>query len=623
MLIRDLSIARAFIIVRINHIVSALKWVALVAPMAAVVGTFCAGFLRALDIVTDTRFDHPELLFALPVAGIAIGLVYHWIGRPAEGGNNLIVEQIHEPGGGVPLRMAPLIVIATVATHLFGGSVGREGTAVQLGGSIASAFGKYLRLGSRDVRVILMAGIAAGFGAVFGTPVAGAVFALEVLTVGRVEYGALVPCVLAAVIADWTCHVWGIHHVAYHIVFPGYLDAEGASFHIDGLLLAKVAVGGVAFGLAGLLFSEASHSFGSLFRKLCPISYLRPGIGGLIVIGLVYALGTRQYLGLGVTAPDPADASIVAFFGPHHFAWAWAWKIVFTVISLSAGFKGGEVTPLFFIGAGLGNAIAGVLGAPLDLFAALGFVAIFAAASNTPLACTIMGIELFGATHTVYIAVACFLAYLCSGHTGIYLSQRIAVPKTTTDSLPPDISLRRARELGAAPIDAVLTRLNGRRLTTPVAALPPQAPVSASSDGHHVKRTEIGMIRIYLRPRDRYRGAGAGSIKAAFSGQPLYRELVGHAKRAGLLNAIAHHTHYGFTNHGQVQQYDAESANPGLTMCVELVAPRAELEKFCDDQAERLKDKVIVYKHIEYWKIDSGPAGSGSTQVVDTAEPNV
>jgi H+/Cl- antiporter ClcA len=370
----------------------------------------------------------------------------------------LIVDQIHQPGGGVPLRMAPLILVATVATHLFGGSVGREGTAVQLGGSVASAFGKYLRLQPADIRIILMAGIAAGFGAVFGTPVAGAVFALEVLSVGRVEYAALVPCVLAAIVGDWTCHAWGIHHVGYRIAFAGYPGADGVPFHIDLLLLCKVAVGGVAFGLAGLLFAEATHSLAALLRKLCPISYLRPGIGGLIVIGLVYALGSRAYLGLGVVSPDPADASIVAFFGPIHFALAWAWKIVFTVVSLAAGFKGGEVTPLFFIGAGLGNALAGVLDAPLDLFAALGFVAIFAGASNTPLASTIMGIELFGATHTVYISVACFLAYLCSGHSGIYLSQRIAVPKTATFRLPPGITLRHARERkptaadpGAAP----------------------------------------------------------------------------------------------------------------------------------------------------------------------------
>ncbi len=441
---------------RLRHVGAAAKWVAIVVPLAAVVGTLCALFLWSLDQVTELRFTHPALLFGLPVAGVAISLTYQWLGRSAEGGNNLIVEQIHAPGGGVPLRMAPLILVSTVIAHLFGASVGREGTAVQLGGSIASAFAKGLRLSPHDVRIVLMTGIAAGFGAVFGTPVAGAVFALEVLTVGRVEYEALVPAILAAIAADWTCHAWGIHHVGYHILFAGYGDAP---FHIDGLLLAKVAVAAVAFGLAGLLFSEAAHTMGAAFKRLCPVGWLRPAIGGLLIIGLVYALGTRDYLGLGVISPDQAAASIVGFFGPHHFAWAWAWKIVFTVISLGTGFKGGEVTPLFFIGAGLGNALGSVMNAPLDLFAALGFVAIFAAASNTPLACTIMGIELFGATHTVYIAAACFIAYLCSGHSGIYLSQRIGVPKTNGGGITPDISLRHARELGPS-----LARL-GRRGT--------------------------------------------------------------------------------------------------------------------------------------------------------------
>ena len=594
---------QVFLSARLRSIAIAVKWLAFIVPMAAVVGSFCAVFLWALDRVTETRFDHPALLFGLPLAGVAMGLMYHWLGRSAEGGNNLIVEQIHAPGGGVPLRMAPLILVATVVTHLFGGSVGREGTAVQLGGSIASAFAKRLRLGPHNVRILLMAGIAAGFGAVFGTPVAGAVFAMEVLSIGRIEYDALVPCMLAAIVGDWTCRGWGIHHVAYAITFPGYAGAAGSLFPLDAMLLAKVAAGGVAFGLAGWLFSEASHSMAALFRKLCPVAWLRPAIGGLLVIGLVQVAGSRDYLGLGVLTPDPAGASILNFFGPHRYAWAWAWKIAFTVLSLGTGFKGGEVTPLFFIGAGLGNAIAGVLGAPLDLFAALGFVAIFAGASNTPLACTIMGIELFGAAHTLYIAVACFLAYLCSGHSGIYLSQRIAVPKTRQGGVAANISLRHARDARPSALDRVLKRLSGPqpRTAEPLAA-PPES-IAAMHPFHSVQQTEIGMIRIYLKPRDRHAEAGAGWLKAIFSGRPLYQELVRQAKRAGLVNATAHHTQYGFSNHGRIQQRDVESLNAELTMCVELVAPRADLETFCREHGGLLKDKVIVYKHLEHWKI--------------------
>jgi H+/Cl- antiporter ClcA len=433
---------------RLSHLMAAVRWALMLSPMAACVGSLCALFLWSLDQATRARFAHPSLLYALPVAGLAVGAVYHWKGKSAEGGNNLIVDQIHNPGGGVPFRMAPLILVSTVITHLFGGSAGREGTAVQMGGSLASAFGKLFKLKAADIRILLMAGIAAGFGAVFGTPVAGAVFALEVLTVGRVQYDALIPCLVAALVADWTCHAWGIEHTAYAIHFH---TAPGA-FPLDPMLLTKVAVAGVAFGLVGLFFSEAQHRLSALFKRFVPFAPLRPAIGGLLVIGLVFAFGTRQYLGLGVWSPNPADVTIPGFFNPARIdQWSWLLKIVFTVVTLSAGFKGGEVTPLFFIGAGLGNALSWVLGAPTDLFAALGFVAVFAGAANTPLACTIMGVELFGGEHTAYIAVACFTAYLCSGHSGIYLSQRLGVAKVGGSHIPPNIALRQARELTPAP----------------------------------------------------------------------------------------------------------------------------------------------------------------------------
>lgn len=599
-------LARAFVAERLRHIGAALKWLALIIPMASIVGSLCAGFLWSLERVTALRFANPDLLYGLPLAGMAVGLAYFWIGQPAEGGNNLIVEQIHAPGAGVPLRMAPLILISTIVSHLFGASVGREGTAVQIGGSIASAIGKAMLLSGADIRVLLMGGIAAGFGAVFGTPIAGAVFALEVLAVGRVEYEALVPCVLAAIVGDWTCHAWGIHHVAYQVAFAGFADATGTAFHIDAMLLAKVVAAGVAFGLASLVFSELSHALQTAFKKLCPVSYLRPLVGGLIVILLVHYLGTREYLGLGVTSPNPSDASIVSFFGPEHFAWSWAWKIVFTALCLGTGFKGGEVTPLFFIGAGLGNALAGPLGAPTDLFAALGFVAIFAGASNTPLASTIMGIELFGATNTVYIAVACFLAYLCSGHSGIYLSQRIAVPKTASGMLPPDISLRNARQIGPSPWDHIADSLNQRRNRRTVVTTLEQDQLLAMPFPHHVKPTEIGMIRIYMKPRDRAKRAGASRFSALLSTRPLYQELVQQAKRAGLMNATAHHTHYGFSNHGHVETATPESSNPELTMCVELIGARDRLETFCREHGELLEHKVIVYKHLEHWTVTAG-----------------
>ena len=589
-LFHTLNVA-AFIRTRHDHAISVLRWGVILVPMALLVGSLCAAFLWSLDVATRTRFAHPWLLFLLPVGGFAIGLLYQWMGRSVEGGNNLIVEQIHEPGGGVPLRMAPLIFVGTVATHLFGGSAGREGTAVQLGGSLASAVARLVKLDPAGIRVLLMAGIAAGFGAVFGTPLAGAVFALEVLAIGRVEYSALVPCLIAAVIGDWTCHAWGIHHGAYHIE---YVAGAGRALTAEPLLLGKAAIAGVLFGLMGLVFAEANHSLGALFKRLIPYGPLRPVIGGVMVIALVYLLGTRDYLGLGVQGLNPGSPTIAGFFGGPVDHWSWLLKTIFTVVTLSAGFKGGEVTPLFFIGAALGNALGGLLGAPVDLFAGLGFVAVFAGAANTPLACTIMGVELFGATHIVPIAIACFLAYLCSGHSGIYLSQRIAVPKTGPGLLPPDATLRDARAVRPQHSFGDLFSL-------------PQPTLSegpAMPHKHQVNASEIGMVRIYLKPSDK---ASKGSVKNLWSSKPLYRALVAQAKAEGVMNAVAHHTHYGFSNHGPVREHGAEISDPHLTMCVELIDHRDKLESFCAAHGDLLASKVIVYKHLEHWSI--GPKG--------------
>lgn len=433
----------------------ALRWLVLIVPMAMAVGSACAFFLWSLESLTRVRFAQPWLLYFLPLAGVGVGLLYHYYGRSAEGGNNLIIEEIHQPGGGVPRRMAPLILFGTLVTHLFGGSAGREGTAVQMGGSIASVVCRAFRLDEATVKIVLMGGVAAGFGAVFGTPLAGAVFALEVLMIGRIQYEALLPCLIAAVAGDWTCHAWGVGHTPYTIAYLANDRPPAAYFHLNGWLLLKVTVASVAFGLASSFFAELMHRVSALFKKWVPFAPLRPAVGGVLVIGLFFLAGTPDYLGLGISSPNRQAITIPSFFTSSEIhPWSWLWKIAFTVVTLSAGFKGGEVTPLFFIGAALGNALAGLLGAPTDLFAALGFVAIFAGATNTPLACTLMGIELFGATHSVYLATACFLAYLCSGHSGIYLSQRIAVPKNHATTLPPEIALRQVRDFEQARRDA-------------------------------------------------------------------------------------------------------------------------------------------------------------------------
>jgi H+/Cl- antiporter ClcA len=400
------------------------KGMAILLVMAGLVGSASAFFLWSLDRMTGLRLENPWLLWLLPVGGYAVGLIYEFYGKPANGGNNLLIDEIHQPGAGVPRRMAPLILFATLATHLFGGSAGREGTAVQMGGGIAATVARILKLDAANVRVLLMAGVAAGFGSVFGTPVAGAVFALEVLVIGRMQYDALVPCFIAAVVADWVCHALGASHTPYHIA------VASTSYHVDPLILGKVILASIAFGVAGALFASCSHRVSDLFVRFIPKAPLRPVVGGLIIIALVYAIGTRDYLGLGDWSNRSGAITLPAMFTSQEIpATAWLWKLIFTVITLSSGFKGGEVTPLFFIGAALGNVLAGPLGLPSDLLAAIGLIAIFAGATNTPLASTLLGVELFGAENSVYFAAACIVAYRFSGKTGIYSSQRPGVAK--------------------------------------------------------------------------------------------------------------------------------------------------------------------------------------------------
>ena len=389
------------------------KWTLICLIIGILSGSASAFFLVSLNWITDLRENNSWLIWLLPIVGLLIGLMYYYYGKTAVKGNNLILEEYENPQKNIPLLMAPLVLIGTLLTHLFGGSAGREGTAVQMCTAISDQLTKLFKLDNYERKTILILGISAGFASVFGTPLAGAIFALEIIYFSKINSKSIITSFLVAYIAYYVVELWQVKHTHYSIS-----SVPNFSF----INLFWVSLSGILFGLTALLFSKTSHFWHQIFTKFIAYPPLRPFVGGIILAISIYIIGTTKYIGLGIP-------SIVDAFNHTNAYYDFLLKILFTGFTLGAGFKGGEVTPLFFIGATLGSSLSLFIPLPIALLAGMGFVAVFSGATHTPIACTIMGMELFGLESGIYIAIACVIAYFFSGSLGIYSSQVVKGPK--------------------------------------------------------------------------------------------------------------------------------------------------------------------------------------------------
>ncbi len=386
------------------------QWLGLGAIVGVLCGGASAGFLWLLGEVTDLRDADELIIFFLPLAGLVLGLVYARYGASIKAGNNLVIDTIHDGGPEIPFRMLPMVLGGTILTHLFGGSAGREGTAVQMGASMADYLSHRLKLPPRLRSQLLAAGVAGGFGSVFGTPFAGAMFGLEFVVLRRIKYSALVPALVASLVGDFVTRRLGIVHTAYP-----------QAPHVE--LTPRLCVAWLAFAVAvaavSIAFIELTHFLKRQGERRIPFLGFRMAIGGLLVVIGWQLIGTSDYLGLGI------PTILRSYSDPNLPEWAFAAKLAFTAITLAAGFLGGEVTPLFFIGAALGGVLAPVLGIPRELGAGVGMAAVFAAASNTPLALSIMAVELLGTDVLPHVLIVCAVAYLLTGRRSIYPAQRV------------------------------------------------------------------------------------------------------------------------------------------------------------------------------------------------------
>lgn len=395
-----------------KYIMTLIKWILSSVAVGIIGGIVGSLFHLCLDAVTELRYHNSFLIFLLPIGGVLITAMYSIFKAKGPIDTNRVIEAIRSEEK-IPLVMAPLIFIGTALTHMLGGSAGREGAALQLGGSIGYNFGRMFRLKKNDIHIIIMAGMSAVFAALFGTPLTAAVFSLEVASVGILHYAALLPCVVSSITAVKISHYFNIQAIKFANIDFGPITWD---------LVARVIILAALCALVGILFCIALKKSKYLMSKFIKNEFLRAILGGAVIVLLTMLLRTYDYNGAGMNVVERAISGEAR---PEAFLL----KIIFTAVTIAAGFKGGEIVPTFFIGATFGCTVSGILGLEPSVSAAIGFVALFCAVVNCPIASILLSIEIFGSQGILCFAVACAVSYMMSGNFGLYHNQKIVYSK--------------------------------------------------------------------------------------------------------------------------------------------------------------------------------------------------
>lgn len=391
-----------------------MRWILLGALIGLIIGSTTAFLLNTNDFLGETREKNSWLIYFLPIGGLIIGYFYMNYGKDSGNdiakGNNLVIEGVH--GSATVLkRMGPFVYLGTFITILFGGSTGREGAAIQMGGSVAQTVNEFFKLNAVDKKIFLMSGISAGFGAAFGTPITGAVFGMEMAILGKMKYEGLVSCLVSSFVGHYVATIiWHIEHEEFIIQkLP----------EISITTFALIIFVSILFGLISRAYCQLRHEIQVVSEKYLKKNHMwRAFLGGVIIVALTLLIGSHDYNGRGL---DILEASFKEEVSP----FAFFWKLIFTAITMGMGFVGGEAIPLFFIGATLGNTLSNVVDLPLSFLAALGMIAVFCAGANTPIAAFLLSVEMFNGTGAEFFFIACLVSYIFSGHHGLWPSQTV------------------------------------------------------------------------------------------------------------------------------------------------------------------------------------------------------